>query len=102
MRICCFTLASMILRLKEDPFSFEHITREKSKQLMISYPNGLSRSVINQFYENNDLGEYYFKRGSNIYCLDLEEEENAVVLHCIMSNDNDPKSFFNVYKHMKD
>jgi len=102
MKICCFTVASMILRIKEDPFSFEQITRVRSKQFMKSYPNGLSRFDVNKIFNENHVGEYYFKRKSNIYCLDLEENDNKVVLHCIMSNDNDISSFVNVYKHMKD
>lgn len=102
MRTACFTIASIISRIKTDPFPFESISRFKCKRIMNSYPNGLSRAEIKNIFDNNHLGEYYFKRGSNVFMLDLEEESNSVVLHCIMSNDNDPSSFINSYKNLKD
>ena len=102
MQITCFTIASIVLRLKGEPFAFERISRFKCKKLMVSYPNGLSRNDINNMFENNHLGSHYFKRGSNVFMLDLEEKSNKVVLHKIVSNDNDPSSFINSYKHLVD
>ena len=95
MRIPCFTIASIILRVKEEPFSFEPISRYKCKEFMISYPNGLSKDNIDDIFEKTHLGEHYFKRGSNIFMVDLDEKNNSVILHYIISNEYDPSTFIN-------
>ena len=102
MQITCFTIASMLLRLKGEPFPFERISRFKCKKFMVSYPNGLTRTEINNMFEKHQLGGYYFKRGSSVFTLDLEEKSNSVILHKIFSNDSDPSSFMNSYKHLVD
>ena len=102
MRIPCFTIASIILRVKEEPFSFEPISRYKCKEFMISYPNGLSRANVEDIFEKTHLGEHYFKRGSNIFMVDLNEKNNSVILHYIISNEYDPSTFMNTYKHLVD
>ncbi len=101
MRIPCFTITSLILRIKKEPFSFEPISQIKCKELMNSYPNGLTRENVNDIFEKTHT-KHYFKRGSNVFMLDLNEKNNSVILHDIISNDNDPSSFMNSYKHLVD
>lgn len=69
---------------------------------MKSYPNGLNGREIDVIFKHNHLGEHYFKRGSTVFMVDIEEQEKAVVLHCILSNDYNPSSFINSFKHLRE
>lgn len=102
MRVYCFTLASFLTRMKTEPFAFDKIGKNSCKRIMRSYPNGISRKETDIIFNKNLLGEHFFKRGSNVFMLDIEEQEKSVVLHCILSNDYNPSTFTNSYKHLKD
>ena len=101
MRVSCFTIASFVTRMRNEPFSFEKISRRACKDIMKSYIkelNGRERDII---FKQNHLGEHYFKRGSAVFMVDIEEQEKAVVLHCILSNDYSTYSFINSFKHLR-
>ena len=101
MRVSCFTIASFLTRMRNEPFSFEKIGRHACKDIMKSYPNGLNGREIDIIFKQNHLGEHYFKRGSTVFMVDIEEQEKSVVLHCILSNDYNPSSFSNSFKYLR-
>ena len=102
MRVYCFTIASFLTRMKKEPFSFEKISKHTCRDIMKSYPNGINEREADIIFKNNHLGEHFFKRGSNVFMVDIEEQEKSVVLHCILSNDYNPSSFTNSYRHLRD
>ena len=102
MRVYSFTFVSFLARMKDEPFAFEKINQNTCSSIMKSYPNGLNAREVDNIMNEKHLGKHFFKRGSNVFMLDIEQEQKSVVLHCILSNEYNPSTFINSYKHLKD
>lgn len=95
-----FTFASFMMAMNKEP-RFVGIGIEKCRDLMCSYPNGMSVKDVDNLFstKRKDLGSLFFKRDCTVFMMDVEEKE--VILKHIMSNEYNVNRFCSSYFDVK-
>lgn len=98
VRVPGFTFASFMIKMNDEP-RFQGIGVEKCRQVMCSYPNGLSVKDVDFIFKNEDVGSIFFKQDSTVFFMDVEEK--GVVLKHMESNEYDVSRFCASYFDIK-
>lgn len=93
-----FTFASFMIAMNKEP-RFKGIGLEKCKQVMSSYPNGLSVDDVDRIFKTQDVGDIFFKRDSTVFMMNVNEKE--VVLKHMISNEYNIERFCSAYFDVK-
>lgn len=96
-----FTFASFMIVMNEEP-RFQGVGIEKCKQIMTSYPNGLSEKEVDSMLgpDHKKLGSVFFRRDSVLFMMDVEEKR--VVLKHMETNEYDISRFCGTYFDLRD
>lgn len=101
MLIPGFTFASFMIVMNKEP-RFKSVGVEKCKQVMISYPNGLSDKDVDSLIgpDKNRLGSVFFQRDSMLFMMDVQEKK--VILRHMETNEYDISRFCGTYFDLRD
>ena len=95
-----FALSTFLLIMNREE-SFTSIGRDRCIEIAKSFPNGLSRKKVDRMFKTKNMGSVFYKRDSNVFMLDVEEEENKVFLKYLISNEYEINKFCKTYFDVK-
>ncbi len=94
-----FGFATLLLVLGREPGGFTTIGRDRCRDTVCSFPNGMSaRDVDRLVFETKTRGSrLFFERDSVVFMVDVDDDEAEVVVKHVASNESEIGRFCNTY-----
>jgi len=103
MRIPCFSFASFMAHVTIKEPVFKEVGYTYCNFFVNQLPKNTNSKRFKELMNIPDIGKYALQRGDNIFIIDIEEEEQSVVLHGTLSDEDDDNfiHFVNDYFWLK-
>ena len=103
MRLPCFTFASFMARVSINDPVFNEVGVKFCNTFIDSLPPSHATTEFHEFMSTPNIGKYALQRHNTLFIIDIEENENSVILHRILSDEKnqDFMEFVNDYNALK-